>query len=55
MQRGLGGFPHSLLHQDKATLSYGKFKPLALCILTANLELPGAKTNIPYLIQPSPT
>ncbi|NEO82370.1 MAG: hypothetical protein F6J99_41955 [Moorea sp. SIO4G3] len=32
MQRGLGGFPHERLHQDKAQLSYGKFKPLALCM-----------------------
>ncbi|NEO65515.1 MAG: hypothetical protein F6J98_36050 [Moorea sp. SIO4G2] len=30
MQRGLGGFPHERLHQDKAQLSYGKFKPLAI-------------------------
>ncbi|NEO10981.1 MULTISPECIES: hypothetical protein [unclassified Moorena] len=26
MQRGLGGFPHERLHQDKASLSYGNFK-----------------------------
>ncbi|WP_143727552.1 hypothetical protein [Moorena bouillonii] len=26
MQRGLGGFPHERLHQDKAPLSYGNYR-----------------------------
>ncbi|NEQ82416.1 MAG: hypothetical protein F6K26_19860 [Moorea sp. SIO2I5] len=51
MQRGLGGNPHERLHQDKAPLSYGKFKPLALCIKTTTIMV---YFLIPHTPHPTP-
>ncbi|WP_158069691.1 hypothetical protein [Moorena bouillonii] len=48
MQRGLGGFPHERLHQDKAPLSYGNFKPLAQSMADREFGVSRCNNNRSY-------